>query len=70
MNVAFIVTVNLDDTSDLPGVASEIEDDLTNGGFDVTMVHAWQRPSLTQVAPITVPTTTTQPIINPNQVIQ
>jgi hypothetical protein len=59
MNVTFIVTINLDDTSDLPGTAAEIEDDLNNSGFEVTAVHAWARPSLA-VAPPTVPTTTQQ----------
>jgi hypothetical protein len=61
MNVTFIVTINLDDTSDLPGTAAEIEDDLNNSGFEVTMVHAWARPSLTLAGPLpNVPTTTQQ----------
>jgi hypothetical protein len=59
MHVAFIVTVNLDDTSDLPGVAAEIGDDLTN--FEVIEVHPWARPTL-QPVPITTqqPNTTIQ----------
>ena len=60
MNVAFIVTINLDDLSDLPGVAGEIEDDLSN--FEVVSVAPWARPSLQQtVGPIPGPTTTQQP---------
>jgi hypothetical protein len=63
MHVSFIVTVNLDDTSDLPGVALEIEDDLVN--FEVVEVHPWARPSLTIQGPSpTVPTTTQQPTQN------
>ena len=66
MNVAFIATVNLDDLSDLAGVAQEINDDLAQSGFEVISVAAWARPALAQVAP-TVPTTQTQPIqTNPN----
>lgn len=57
MQVAFITTVNLDDLSDLVGVAQEISDDLTQGGFEVISVHAWQRPALTQLGPTAVPTT-------------
>jgi hypothetical protein len=46
MNVAFIAEINLDDLSNLPDVAREIEEDLTNAGFEVVSVKAWQRPSL------------------------
>ena len=66
MNVTFLTTVRLDDLGDLPGVASEINDDLTQGGFDVMSVVPWARPSLTQVQP-TVPTPNQQTQIQPNQ---
>jgi hypothetical protein len=46
MNVAFIVQINLDDLSDLPGQAMEIQQDLQDAGFDVKTVSPWQRPSL------------------------
>jgi hypothetical protein len=46
MNVAFIVQINLDDLSDLPGQAMEIQQDLQDAGFDVKAVAPWQRPSL------------------------
>ena len=62
MNTAFIVIINLDDLSDLPGVAAEISDDLSASGFEVTAVHAWARPALTT----NVPTTQT-PTTNINQ---
>jgi len=63
VNVAFIVTLNLDDLSDLPGVAAEVSDDLEHSGFEVTNVQPWARPTLSQGAPI-VPTT------QPNQQTQ
>lgn len=66
MNVAFITVLNLDDLSDLVGVAQEINDDLTSTGFEVTSVAPWQRPTLAQGAP-TVPTTT-QPIQTQTQI--
>ena len=62
MNVTFLVTVNLDDLSDLSGIAEEITDDL--GSFEVISVTPWARPTLAQQ--INVPTTT-QPTIQPNQ---
>jgi hypothetical protein len=46
MNVAFIVQINLDDLSDLPGTSREIQEDLNNAGFEVVQVKPWQRPSL------------------------
>ncbi len=58
MHVAFIVQLNLDDLSDLPGVAQEITDDL--GNFEVLSVVPWQRPSLQ----LNVPTQTQQPNTN------
>lgn len=66
MNVAFIVNLNLDDLSDLQGVAQEINDDLSQAGFEVVQVAPWQRPSLQAAVPIT-----TQPTIpNQNQTTQ
>lgn len=65
MNVAFIVQLNLDDLSDLPGTSRDIEQDLGNAGYEVVSVHPWQRPSLnlTELPTTTVPTTNqTQPI--------
>jgi hypothetical protein len=63
MHVSFILTVNLDDTSDLPGIASEIEDDLAN--FEVISVHPWARPSLAIQGPsVTAVPTTQQPTQN------
>jgi len=53
MTVAFIAQINLDDLSNLPDVAREIQEDLTNAGFDVKSVEAWQRPSLLQGVPQT-----------------
>ena len=46
MNVAFIAEVNLDDLSNLPDQAREIEESLTNAGFEVISVAPWKRPSL------------------------
>jgi hypothetical protein len=48
MNVAFIAQINLDDLSSLADVAREIEEDLSNAGFEVVSVTPWQRPSLQQ----------------------
>jgi hypothetical protein len=65
MNVTFLVTINLDDLSDLPGVAAEIQDDIENSGFEVLSVAPWARPALTQQGIMppspTVPITTQQP---------
>lgn len=66
MNVTFLTTVRLDDLSDLPGVATEISDDLTQSGFEVISVVPWARPSLTQTP--TVPNITQQPTTQPNQI--
>jgi hypothetical protein len=67
MDVTFLATVNLDDLSDLPGVAQEINDDLTQSGFEVVQVAPWARPTLAQGTPTlqtpNVPTQTQQPII-------
>jgi hypothetical protein len=60
MNVAFITVLNLDDLSNLPDVAAEISDDLSNSGFEVVSVQPWARPSLGQT-PINVPTINPQP---------
>ena len=65
MNVAFIAQINLDDLSDLPGVSREIQEDLTNSGFEVVSVAPWQRPSLEQPGAPAVPTTTQQQTIEP-----
>jgi hypothetical protein len=62
MNVAFIAEVNLDDLSDLAGTAREIEQDLSNAGFEVISVKPWARPSLKLPGETTVPTT--QPTTN------
>jgi hypothetical protein len=61
MNVTFLVTINLDDLTDLSGVAEEITDDL--GNFEVVSVAPWARPTLSQNVPIQ----TTQPTIQPIQ---
>jgi hypothetical protein len=64
MNVAFITEINLDDLSNLPDVAREIQEDLTNAGFEVVSVAPWKRPSLEQggtpLFGTNVPTPTTQ----------
>lgn len=57
MNVTFLVTINLDDLSDLPSIAGEITDDLNT--FEVVSVVPWARPSQP-----TVPTTTQPTQIN------
>lgn len=57
MNVTFLVALNLDDVSSLADISNEINDDLSNSGFEVVSVQPWARPSVT-----TVPITTTQPI--------
>jgi len=67
MQVTFLVALNLDDLSDLPGIAQEISDDLTQAGFEVKEVAPWQRPSLTQGQTINVPTIQ-QPTQNPNPI--
>jgi hypothetical protein len=64
--VTFLVALNLDDLSDLPGVSAEISDDLDKSGFQVLSVAPWQRPSLTQGQPINVPQT--QPTQNENPI--
>jgi hypothetical protein len=48
MNVAFIVTINLDDLSDLPGLAEEIQQTLDEAGFETKSVAPWARPALQQ----------------------
>jgi hypothetical protein len=48
MYVAFIATINLDDLSDLAGLAEEIEQTLGEAGFEVKSVAPWARPSLVQ----------------------
>lgn len=60
MRVTFLATVNLDDLSDLPGVAQEISDDLQQSGFEVVSVAPWARPSLQQAVGPTIGPTTTQ----------
>jgi hypothetical protein len=64
MNVTFLVDINLDDLSSLADTASDIEQDLSNAGYEVNGVKPWQRPSLLQPGQPAVPTTnqTTQPI--------
>jgi len=68
MDVTFLVAVRLDTLEDLPAVAQEINDDLSQSGFDVISVAPWQRPSLTAVAPI-VPTTETQTQPNNEEIV-
>lgn len=63
VNVAFILTINLDDLSDLPGQSAEISDHLNDLGFNVVSCAPWRRPSLEQGGiPLEQPTTTQQPI--------
>jgi hypothetical protein len=57
MNVTFLTTINLDDLSGLADTARDIEQDLSNAGYEVISVAPWQRPSLETAVP-----TTTQPI--------
>lgn len=59
--VAFIVKINLDDLSSLPDVTTDIEDDLSQAGYEVVDVAPWSRPAMLTV-PTTQPTTTQQPI--------
>jgi hypothetical protein len=71
MHVSFITTINLDTLEDLPSVAQEISDDLTQSGFDVISVDPWARPSL-QAQPVVTPLsqpTQTQQTQQDNQVI-
>lgn len=58
MNVTFLLNLNLDDLSDLNGVANEIEDDLS-AHFTVNSVKPWARPAAT---PTANPLTTIPPI--------
>jgi hypothetical protein len=68
MTVAFILKVNLDDLSDLEGVAADIGDTVSEAGFEVQDVQPWARPSITQgVLPTTITPTITTPTINPNE---
>lgn len=62
MNVAFIVTIRLDELGDLQGIALEINDAVENTGFEVLSVEPWARPTLAQGAsPLqAVPTTQQQ----------
>ena len=64
MHVTFLIAINLDDLSDLPGVAQEINDDLNQSGFEVLSVAPWARPALQPIVPTQ---TQTQPITQPNQ---
>lgn len=50
MNVTFLVEINIQDLSDLVGVADEIEHDLAD--FDVVSVKPWARPSGNPLAAI------------------
>jgi hypothetical protein len=66
MNVAFITVLNLDDLSDLPGVATEINDDLTQSGFEVISVQPWARPSTAPTTAVPTQPITITPTQNPN----
>lgn len=50
MNVTFLVEINISDLSDLPGIADEIESDLSD--FEVISVKPWARPAGNPLAAI------------------
>jgi hypothetical protein len=60
MNVTFLANINLDDLSSLADTARDIEEDLSNAGYEVISVAPWQRPSLQLPGETAVPTTTNQ----------
>jgi hypothetical protein len=62
MDVAFITTLVLDDLSDLPGLALDLQDALEQSGFEVKSVTPWARPALQQqgVLPMSQNQTTQQ----------
>jgi hypothetical protein len=67
MNVTFLVSINLDDLSSLPDIASEIEADLSESGFEVISVAPWARPALQQQGVLPMSQTTQQTTIQPTQ---
>jgi hypothetical protein len=46
MTAAIIVTLEIDDVTQLPLIAEEIHDELFEAGYDVVTVKPWNRPSL------------------------
>lgn len=44
MTRTFLVSLNLTDTSDMPGLAQDISDDLNAAGHNVISVHPWGTP--------------------------
>lgn len=50
MNVTFLITLNIQDLSDLAGIADEIENDLND--FEVISVKPWARPAGNPLAAI------------------
>lgn len=46
MTATFLVTLNLEDAAAIPQYALDIEDDLSESGYDIVDVKPWARPSL------------------------
>lgn len=60
MQVAFIVKLDLPDTTNLPGLALELQDDLADAGHVVLSVQPWARPTLETIGssePFSLPLT-------------
>ena len=49
MTATLLITLNIEDPSTLLEIASDIEDELINTGFDVISVVPWKREVLTGV---------------------
>ena len=46
MTATFLVTLNIEDAAAIPQYAMDIEDDLSESGYDIIEVKPWARPSL------------------------
>jgi hypothetical protein len=52
MTVTYLVAINIDDPSEVEGLALEIDDILTDQGIDVTSVAPWARPTMGEPKPL------------------
>lgn len=66
MNVTFLLHLNVEDVSQIPALAVDIQDDLIGAGHDVISVEPWSRPTQNLASPLVpLPSPPTEPLTPP-----